>query len=157
MFYSVLPVTWPGLAVKTCLQVFQMGFHTINLASHSKMTATWGSPFCPWLYVSKILFGRATRGSQRLEASITEPAWFCARSPPYMLWLLAWWFCATPNSKCESVSDSPALGILFLLLGHLAQPWHKDLCLVLLHNVMLLISLRGLSFSEGKQRSSESG
>lgn len=39
------------------------------------------------------------------EAASTEPAWGCTRSSVYVLWLLAWCSCGTPNSGSWCVSD----------------------------------------------------
>lgn len=61
----------------------------------------------------------------------------CTRSSEFMFWLLAWWFCKTPNSGNRYVYDSwLVLGTLFLLLGCHIQPWFEGLCLLLLSIVL---------------------
>lgn len=40
------------------------------------------------------------------EAAIIEHAWICTRCFAFMLWLLAWHFCETPESGSGGVSDS---------------------------------------------------
>lgn len=86
---------------------------------------------------------------------ITGPSRVYAKYSVYMVWLLAWWFCETANSKCECLSDSlPILGILFSYQVALSS---LNLSYFALHNCTLfctvwLLSLVGLLFSEGKLR-----
>ena len=62
-------------------------------------------------------------GAPETEAITMEPAFICARSSAYMLWLLACVFVGLLAVEMGvSLTLSPALGILFLLLSCLTQP-----------------------------------
>ena len=51
------------------------------------------------------------------------PTWVCARSSPYMIWLLAGYPCRTNNNGSRLISDHFAsMGTYFLLLGCFALP-----------------------------------
>ena len=62
------------------------GGHQENMATTSTKQGTCGLP-----------------GS---EVACVGPAWVCTRLSAYMLWLLAWCFCETPNCGSGCVSDS---------------------------------------------------
>jgi hypothetical protein len=49
---------------------------------------------------------QATYGFTETEAGSTVPAEGCTWSSVYILWLLAWWICGTPNSGNRCVFDS---------------------------------------------------
>jgi hypothetical protein len=69
-------------------------------------TAKHSSPPDHWLKKQDSQLSKEHMGSERL----TWQAWalwgHCTRSSGYTLWLLAWWFCGTPNCGSRSVSDS---------------------------------------------------
>lgn len=53
-----------------------------------------------------------------LKETKMKPVWVCARSSAHMLWWLAWYFV---GQVIVTLTLSPALGTLFLVLGCLYQ------------------------------------
>lgn len=98
-------------------------------------------------------------GLTNTGAAIMEPAWVCSRL--HASWCtcleLVWMFVEllTEGMKA-SLTLLPSPGSLFLLLGYLDLRVYSLSCCIILCCVMV-ISLRGLLFSKGKQRSSGSG
>lgn len=56
-------------------------------------------------------------GFTETKTIITGAARVYDKSSVYMLWLLAWWFYETPNSRSECLSDSAYSWDSFLLLN----------------------------------------
>jgi hypothetical protein len=46
--------------------------------------------------------------AENIMATIPKMPWVCTRFSTYMLWLLAWCSCETPNSEKDCISDSLA-------------------------------------------------
>lgn len=84
------------------------------------------------------------------------------RTSSYMLGLLAWCFCQTPNCGHRYVLDFflPVLETLFLPLGCLVYPWFEGFCLVFLYLVLLcfvVVSWRTALFLKGNRGKADSG
>lgn len=73
------------------------------------------------------------------EASIGS-AWVCNSFPPYMLWLLAQWFCGISNSRIRCVSNSLS-SLETLLLTFSCLVLIEGLCLVSLYLVLFACHL----------------
>jgi hypothetical protein len=78
----------------------------------------WRTPMRTWPTES------TKHGSHWLAETIAASmgqAGFSRRPSSYLLWLLAWDFCGTPNSEIKCISILSALGNIFLLLGALSS------------------------------------